>query len=209
MDSIKKLTDIFAKFPSIGPRTASRFAFYLINLPKQEIDELVLAIQSIKNNIALCMFCFQPFEKIGQAPLCPICSDTTRNSQILCVVEKEKDLLSIESTKKYKGLYFILGGVVTFRNPLNPNIRIEQLKERIILPQKFGLSTKAHFSEVIIATNPTIEGNATSQVIEKALREISLSPAFKITHLARGLPMGGELEYADEETLESAFEGRK
>src|SRR6185436_7656927 len=136
----------------------------------------------------LCSFCFQPFESADQK-LCGICADPGRNKALLCVVEKESDLLSIENTKKYKGLYFILGPM-----------RINELKQRV---------EKEKFTEIIIALNPTLEGKSTSILIERELKTLAQSPTFKITHLAQGLPVGGELEYADEETLESAFEGRK
>src|SRR5205085_2793427 len=127
---------------------------------------------------------------------------------LLCVVEKETDLLSIENTKRYKGLYFVLGGnVLAPKKNGDSTLRIEELKERIKNSQNFGLP-KIDFTEIIIATNPTIEGKATSILVERAFKELP-SPAFRITHLAKGLPVGGELEYADEETLESAFEGRK
>jgi recombination protein RecR len=197
MDSIKKLTDLFAKFPTIGQRTAGRFVFYLIQQPKEKVEELVRAIEELQQNINLCKFCFNPHES-GQA-LCPICQHPSRNRQLLCLVEKETDLLSLENTKKYQGLYFILGGM---------NSRIEQLKERVKNPELFGLPKNA-FLEIIIATNPTPEGISTAVLIERALKELPQSPPFNITRLAKGLPVGGELEYADEETLESAFEGRK
>ena len=105
-DSIKKLTDLFAKFPTIGQRTAGRFVFYLIKQPKEKIEELTKAIEELKSKIKLCLFCFQPFE--GENSLCNICASTTRNRQLLCIVEKETDLISIENTGKYNGLYFIL-----------------------------------------------------------------------------------------------------
>lgn len=204
-DSIKKLIELFSKFPTVGPRTAGRFVFYLMKLPKEKIDELTNAIQELKNRIKFCAFCFNPYEDSGSptpAGLCPICSDPRRDKNLLCVVEKETDLMSIENTKKYNGLYFILGGTVaTMKKSDIDNLRIEELKDRVKESNKF--------TEVIIATNPTPEGKATSILIERALKEIPQSPAFKITHLAQGLPVGGELEYADEETLESAFEGRK
>ncbi len=203
MDSIKKLKDLFARFPTVGSRTAGRFVFYVINQSKQDVEQLVSALQEIKNNIMLCPLCFQPFEK-NQTGLCDICSDSARNQQLLCIVEKENDLLSIENTKKFKGLYFILGGTLTLRKTDGENLRIAQLKERV---------AKSNFSEIIVALNPTPEGRSTSVLVERALKEASSSklqvPSFKITHLAQGLPVGGELEYADEETLESAFEGRK
>jgi recombination protein RecR len=123
----------------------------------------------------------------------------------LCIVEKEADLLSIEVTKKFNGLYFILGGTVAMmRKEDISQLRIEQLKKRITEALPAG-----GFTEIIIALNPTPEGRATSVLVERAIKEAVPSPTFKITHLARGIPVGGELEYADEETLESAFEGRK
>ncbi len=206
-DSIKKLADLFEKFPTVGQRTAGRFVFYLMRQPKARIDELIAAILELKNNIKFCSFCFNPYE--GNSTLCPICQNYSRNKNLLCVVEKETDLISIENTKKYNGLYFILGGNVnTMRKNDIDALRIKDLQERIKTPERFGLD-KALFSEIIIATNPTPEGRATSTLIERALKEIPLPPGFKVTHLGQGLPVGGELEYADEETLESAFEGRK
>ena len=206
-DSIKKLIELFSKFPTVGHRTADRFVFYLMKLPKEKIDELLSAIEELKNKIKFCGFCFNPFEGesnlSGQADLCPVCKNPLRNKQLLCVVEKETDLISIEKTKKYNGLYFILGGTVMKKTGMD-NLRIQELIDRVKKPNEF--------IEIIIATNPTPEGKATSVLIERALKEISqppASPVFKVTHLAQGLPVGGELEYADEETLESAFEGRK
>ena len=199
MDSIEKLKDIFKKFPTVGQRTAGRFVYYLIKLPKEKIDELANAIQELKNKIKLCQFCFQPFEALAEEGLCPICSNPSRNKSLFCIVEKEADLISIENTKKYNGLYFILGGTLAMlRKEDIENLRIEELKEKV----KTG-----NFSEVIIALNPTPEGKATSILIERTLKEINSS--LNITHLAKGIPVGGELEYADEETLESALEGRK
>jgi recombination protein RecR len=156
-DSIKKLTDLFAKFPTVGPRTAGRFVFYLINKSKQDIDELVTALQELKNNVKLCEFCFNPHEL--QSNLCAICSDNQRNQQLLCVVEKETDLASLENTRKYKGRYFILGGVLTLRKKAE-DLRLEALKKRI---------KETPFSEIIIAINPTPEGKATSLLVKAAL----------------------------------------
>lgn len=199
MDSIKKLTELFSKFPAVGPRTARRFVYYLIKQPKEKIDELIKSIEELKNKIKLCALCFNPFESDGD--LCPICQNPTRNKNLLCIVEKENDLASIENTKKYNGLYFILGGTLSALGKNNAdNLRIEELKTKI---------KDNNFSEIIIALNPTPEGIATSVLVERTIKEIFPTPAFKITHLAKGIPVGGELEYADEETLESAFEGRK
>ncbi len=210
MDSIKKLAELFAKFPTIGHRTANRFVFYLIHQPKEKIDELVLAIQDLKKNVKQCNFCFNPFENSSsENNLCEICKNPARDRSLLCVVEKENDLITIENTKKYKGLYFIIGEPDgNFAKNNEKTIKIEELKERIKNSYKFFLD-KNDFSEIIIAINPTVEGKITSILIEKSLKEIYLPNALKITHLAKGIPFGGELEYADEETLESAFEGRK
>jgi len=198
VDSINKLISLFRDFPTVGSRTAARFAYYLARLPKEKVDELIGAINSLKNNIHLCQLCYQPFE--GTESLCPICSDVRRNKNILCVVEKENDLFSLEATNKFAGLYFILGGTVsTMRKEDLSQLRIEELKKRL---KAFNLS------EIVVALNPTPEGKTTSILVEQTIKEI-LSPIPKITHLARGIPIGGELEYADEETLESALLDRK
>ena len=215
MDSIEKLKDIFRKFPTVGPRTARRFCYYLMKLPKEKIDELQNAITELKSKIKLCKLCFNPYEPFDTAQgktddgICFICQDPSRNKNLLCIVEKETDLLSIESTKKYNGLYFILGGTVAMLRKEDINqLRIEELKKRV---------SQNIFSEIIVALNPTPEGRATSVLVEQTIKEAippaspsqGGSPTFKITHLAKGIPVGGELEYADEETLENALEGRK
>ena len=197
MDSIDKLINIFRKFPTVGSRTAGRFVYYLMKLPKERIDELISAVQELKSKIKLCPLCFNPFE--DNEPVCPICRNSSRNKNLLCIVEKETDLMSIESTKKYNGQYFILGGTVgTMRKEDISQLRIEELKKRI---------KENDFTEVIVALNSTPEGITTSVLIENSIKDTGKNP--KITHLAKGIPVGGELEYADEETLESALEGRK
>ncbi|MCX6722051.1 MAG: recombination mediator RecR [Candidatus Staskawiczbacteria bacterium] len=201
MDSIDKLVAILKNFPTVGSRTAGRFVYYLMKLPKERTDELIGAILELKNKIKLCEMCFQPYEASAKEGLCNICSSTSRNKNLLCIIEKETDLASLESTKKYNGLYFILGGTVaTMKKEDIDQLRIEQLKNRI---------KGNNFTEIIVALNPTPEGRTTSVLVEQTIKELGLSPALKITHLARGIPVGGELEYADEETLESALEGRK
>lgn len=203
--SYQKLIKQFLKFPTVGPKTAARFVSYLVHQDKKEVENLVKSIQDLEHNIKLCSFCFNPFE--GKEKLCPICENNSRNNNILCVVEKEIDLMTIQETKKYKGLYFILGGTVSkLRKKDIKKLRVEELTERIKNPKKFGISNNK-IEEVIVATNPTTEGEATAALIEKEIRKLSSPP--KITYLARGLPKGGELEYADKETLGAAFEGRK
>ncbi len=199
MDSIDKLVNIFRRFPTVGSRTAGRFVYYLMKQPKEKIDELITAVLELKNKIKLCPLCFNPFE--GENMLCSICQNPSRNKNLLCVIEKETDLLSIESTKKFNGLYFILGGTVaTMRKEDISQLRIEELKKRL---------AGNNFTEIIVALNPTPEGRATSVLVEQTIKTAAPLPVPRITHLARGIPVGGELEYTDEETLESALEGRK
>lgn len=209
--SIQKLIDIFSKFPTVGQRTAGRFVFYLIKLPDEEIDQIIKSIKELKTGIKLCEFCFNPFEttqveaaNVGKN-LCQICRNDSRNKKILCIVEKETDLVSIENIKEYKGLYFILGGTVsTLKKENLDKLRVQELLERIRNPFIHGITTPG-FDEIIIATNSTSEGEATALFLDRTLKPLNK----KITRLGRGLPVGGELEYADEETLKGAFEGRK
>lgn len=206
--SIQKLIEMFSKFPTIGPRTAARFVFYILRAPQKEVEELIEAIKNVKEEIAVCTFCFNPFEvseDVSSTKLCSICRDRSRDSSLLCVVEKESDLEAIESTKHYRGLYFILGGTVgTLERKEFKGIRGEALKKRIQNPQNFGLE-RAQFKEIILATNLTTEGEATALFLERELQPLGIT----ITRLGRGLPIGAELEYADEETLKNAFEGRR
>ncbi len=194
--SIQKLIELFSKFPTVGPRTATRFVFYLIKLNQEKFDELLNSVTALRKAIKICSFCFNPFEALDDKDLCPICEDSSRDKTLLCIIEKEIDLISIEKTKRYKGLYFILGGTISLKKADSKKIRIEELKQRI---------ENSNFQEIIIATNPTTEGEATALFIKRELKPFNI----KITRLGRGLPVGGELEYADEDTLTSAFEGRK
>jgi len=215
---IQKLIELFSKFPTVGPRTAARFVFYLIKSPKEKVDQLLEAVSELKEKIKSCSFCFDQFEPSttsgqgGKGNLCKICSNPIRDKNLLCIVEKETDLASIENTKKYKGLYFVLGGTVSsLRKSDIEKLRIKELRERIKNPSDFGISTN-QFQEIILAINPTTEGEATSLYLERELKPLACGEqgrTIKITRLGRGLPVGGELEYADEETLRSAFEGRK
>ena len=194
---IQRLIQLFSQFPTVGQRTAARFVFHLLKAPKSEVKELVDAIAELRNQIALCKLCFSPFDasqKTGET--CTICQDKTRDQGILCVVEKESDLEALESTKEYKGLYFILGGAVDpLQKEQRDTLRIKELQQRLNSPIK----------EVIIATNPTTEGEATALYLERTLKDADM----KLTRLGRGLPIGGELEYADPETLKQSLENRR
>ncbi len=194
--SIKKLIDLFSKFPTVGPRTAARFVFYLLKLSKEEIENLTGAISDLKSAIKICPLCFNPFQNEGE--LCQICANPSRDKSLLCIIEKETDLLVIEKTKKYNGLYFILGGTVSRLKKADiEKLRTKELEEMV--------KNHPEIKEIIIAVNPTTEGESTALYLERLLKPL----AKKITRLGRGLPVGAELEYADEETLGSALEGRK
>ena len=197
-NSIQKLIQLFSEFPTIGPRTASRFVFHLLKRPEKEIKELAENILSLQKNIRQCSSCFNFFEPKKEEIICSTCSDSSRSRNILCLVEKEADILAIEKTNKYKGMYFVLGGTISvLRKKNTKRIKDKELKERIIKDSKI--------KEIIIATNFTTEGLATALYLEGVLKPFNK----KITKLARGLPVGGELEYSDEETLASALEQRK
>lgn len=204
--SIQNLIDKFSQFPTVGPRTAARFALYLLKLGQKDFDAFLQSLLNLKKVVKICSFCFKPFEpQEKQGKLCEICQNPGRDRTLLCVVEKETDLGSLEKIKKYKGLYFILGGVFSrLKKEEFKQLRLGELKERIKNPQKFGL-LDADFKEILIAINPTTQGEATRLYLERVLKPLNK----KITHLGRGLPKGGELEYADEETLSSALESRK
>jgi recombination protein RecR len=194
--TIQKLIDLFSKFPTVGQRTASRFVFYLLRLPKEKSDKLIAAIAELKEKVKICRSCFNPFESSGE--LCEICSDPRRDKTLLCLISNETDLTSIEKTKKYNGLYFILGGSVSALKKTDiEKLRIKELEEKI--------KNHSEIREIILALNATAEGEATVLYLERFLKPFNK----KISRLGRGLPVGGELEYADEETLKAAFEGRK
>jgi recombination protein RecR len=194
--SIQNLIDKFSKFPTVGPRTAARFVFYLLRIPKEEIDGLIKLISELRQNIKTCQSCFDSFE--GEDELCPICQNKTRDKRLLCIVANETDLTAIEKTRKYKGLYFVLGGTVSkLKKEDIEKLRVKELQER--------LKNHSEIEEIIIATNANTDGEATALYLERSLKPYNK----KITRLGRGLPVGGELEYADEETLSSSLEGRR
>ena len=194
--SLKKLIGLFSKFPTVGPRSATRFAFYLTKLSPEEIEELSNSIKEIKKRVKVCPQCFNIYE--GEKELCEICSQENRDRGLLCVVANEIDLMAIEKTQKYRGLYFVLGGTISkLAKEKIKKLRIKELERRI--------QTESRIKEIILAFNPTLEGETTTLYLKRRLAGFGK----KITQLGRGLPTGGELEYADEETLSSALESRK
>lgn len=205
---IQKLIDLFSKFPAVGPRTAARFVFYLIKTPKEKIEELIDAITVLKERIKTCPFCYKSFEISSgeEKEICPICGDNRRDKSIICLVEKEIDLEAMEKTKEYNGLYFVLGGVIF---GLDENLKKEIEKKIDGLIER--IKNNSEIKEIIIALNPTIEGESTSLWLQRKLKPIILSEkrSLMITSLGRGLPVAGEIEYADEDTLISSLKNRK
>lgn len=191
---IEKLINEFEKLPGIGPKTAERLTFYLLKLKKEEVDQFAKALFGLKDGITICSFC----QNIAESNPCTICQDRSRNQTIICVVEESQDAMVIENTHEYKGLYHILQGAISPLNNVGPeDLKIKELLERIQKNQ--------NIKEIILATNPNLEGEATAMYIARLLKPQGI----KITRIARGLPSGGDLEYADEITLTNALRGRK
>jgi len=206
--AIQNLIESFERLPGIGPKTAQRLTFYLLHVPQGELDKFSLSVQNLKKDTVLCSICFI----IGESDPCDICSDEKRDSSIICVVENPLDVLSIEKSGKYNGIYHVLHGRVDPLNNIGPDeIYIKQLLERV--RDSSNGSGRSSIKEIILATNPTMEGEATAMYIAKKLGELktqnSKLKTLKITRIGRGLPVGADIEYADEITLQRAFEGRQ
>lgn len=189
---VRELIEAFERLPGIGPKSAQRLTYYLLHAPKEEAEMLAKSALALKESTVLCSVCFN----ISEKDPCEIDSDPTRDKSIICVVEDPLDVLAIDRTN-FKGLYHVLHGAIS---PLQ-NIGPDELHVKELLPRlKDGSVT-----EVILATNPTMEGEATAMYIDRLIRPLGI----KVTRIARGLPVGGDLEYADESTLTRSFEGRK
>lgn len=191
--SLERLINEFGKLPGIGPKSAQRLAFYLLKKDAIDIAGLSEAVANLKNNITFCSLC----HNMAETDPCTICGDTSRDRSIICVVEEPLDALALDKTGQFKGLFHILGGVL---NPME-GIGPEKLNITSLLVRIDG----SEAAEIIIATNPTLEGETTAMHIAKVLANSHV----KVTRIARGLPMGGDLEYADEITLSRALEGRR
>jgi recombination protein RecR len=197
--TIKKLIEIFSQFPGIGEKTSTRFVFFLLKQKKEFLEDLIENLKNLKEKVRLCSFCKKSTEKEF---LCEICENPARDLTKLCLVSKEQDLEAIEKSGGFNGLYFIVGEISSISQRDLKKINIEEIKERIKNPKKFGLF--ANFKEVILAFDFTVKGRTLSMFIENKLKDLPV----KISKLGMGMPSGGELEYADEETLKSAFEKR-
>jgi recombination protein RecR len=190
---VEQLINELARLPGIGPKTASRLTFYLLRAPNEQADELAAALGALKANTQICSICFN----ITEDDPCPICGDENRYKEILCVVEEPMDVLAIERSRSFYGRYHVLHGVISPVEGIGPDdLKIAELIKRLDIEE---------IEEVILATNATLEGDSTSLYLQRRLSSYTI----KLTRLARGLPVGGDLEYTDEITLSRALEGRQ
>ena len=191
--SIEKLIQSFEKLPSIGNKTAARLAFHILNCSKEETDEFISAIVSAKENLKYCSICYN----ISDTDPCTICANVTRDKSVICVVEDVKDIIAMERTHEFKGVYHVLHGSISPMNGVGPDdIKIKELLARLM---------DGEVKEIILATNPRVEGEATAMYISKLVKPLGI----KATRIAHGIPVGGDLEYTDEVTLTKALEGRR
>ena len=192
-EPVARLIEALQKLPGVGPKSAQRMTFFLLKRPADEVGELSAALTALKTRIVHCSRCFN----VTEEDPCRICGDPARDARSLCVVEEPNDLLAVERTGEFKGRYHVLMGALSPLDGIGP----EDIRVRELLHRLDGESV----DEVILATNPSVEGEATAIYLAKLLKPLGL----RITRIARGLPVGGDLEYADEVTLSKALEGRK
>jgi recombination protein RecR len=189
---VQRLIDELARLPGIGQKTAQRLAFHLLSVEEADARRLATAVNDMRDQVTLCERCFN----VASGDLCAICRDSRRDASILCVVERPQDIVVVERSQEFRGLYHVLGGSLSPINGIGPGqLRITELTERIGSEQ---------ISEIIVATNPTVEGDATAMYLAREMKPLGV----RVTRLASGLPVGGDLDYADELTLGRALAGR-
>jgi recombination protein RecR len=192
--AVTRLIEEFHRLPGVGPKTAQRLTFYLLRAPKEQAQSLAEALVQLKDRIVTCSIC----ANIAEENPCAICRDESRDRSIVCVVEEPLDVLAIERTREYHGLYHVLHGAISPVEGIGPDdLRIQELLNRV--------QRDSAVKEIVLATNPNLEGEATAMYLERLIKPLGI----KLTRLARGLPVGGDLEYADEVTLTRALEGRR
>jgi recombination protein RecR len=190
---IQDLIDELGRLPGVGPKSAQRIAFHIIQSDRIDVTRLAEVLKTVKERVKFCSIC----GNISEEELCKICRDPRRDKTSICVVEESKDVLAIEKTREFKGSYHVLGGAISPIDGVGPeNLRIKELMTRL---------AETTISEVIIATDPNLEGEATATYLTRLIKPLGV----KVSRLASGLPVGGDLEYADEITLGRAFEGRR
>jgi recombination protein RecR len=198
IEPVARLIEAFARLPGIGPKTAQRLTYHLLRAPDAEARTLAAALVAVRDEVVFCERCFN----ISDAPLCPICRDPGRDESRLCVVEEPLDVLAIERTSEFKGRYHVLHGAISPIDGVGPDrLRIRELLARVDEAGREGQP----FAEVVLATNPTLEGEATAMYLAERLD----GAVGSVTRIARGIPVGGDLEYADEVTLIRALQGRR
>ncbi|WP_215532870.1 recombination mediator RecR [Solibaculum mannosilyticum] len=189
---LSKLVEQFERMPGIGHKTAQRMAFHVMGLTKEQAQDFAKAILDAKEKIRCCQVC----QNLSDTPVCSICGNESRDHKVICVVEDPRDVMAFEKTREYEGLYHVLHGVISPMDGIGPEqLRIKELLNRV---------GSGEVKEVIMATNPTVEGEATAMYLSRLLKPMGI----KVTRLAYGIPVGGNLEYADEVTLSRALEGR-
>ena len=193
-----RLIEAFQKLPGVGPKTAQRLTYYLLHVPQSELDEFSEALGNLKKDTVICSTC----KNVSESDPCPICSDPLRDHSAIMVIEQPLDILAIERTGKYKGVYHVLHGAINPLENIGPDeLYIEKLLDRV---------RDREIKEIIIATNPTMEGDATALYLAKKIKELAVNHhPLSITRLGMGIPTGADLEYADEATLREAIEGRR
>lgn len=191
--ALERLTEQFARLPGIGGKTAQRLAFHVLNLPQEEAEAFAQAILDARRTVRTCQVC----QNLTDREICPICDSRERDHGLICVVAEPKDVIAMERSREYNGVYHVLHGVISPLNHVGPdNLRIRELLDRV---------AQGGVREVIMATNPDTEGEATAMYLSRLLRPLEV----KVTRLAYGIPVGSQLEYADEVTLLRALEGRR
>jgi recombination protein RecR len=192
-EPIAKLIDSFSRLPGIGPKTAARLAFYVLRMKEDDVIDFAKALVSVKRNLVYCSVCCN----ITDIDPCRICQDKTRDGSVICVVQESRDLVAMERTKEFHGYYHVLQGAISPMEGIGPDeIRLAELLKRL---------SDERVQELILATNPNIEGEATAMYISRLIKPFGI----RVTRIAHGLPVGGDLEYADEITLSKALEGRR
>jgi recombination protein RecR len=190
---VQDLIDELGRLPGVGPKGAQRIAFHLLDADPTDVRRLAAVLVEVKDKVRFCVVC----GNVAEAERCRICSDTRRDLSVLCVVEESKDVVAIERTREFRGRYHVLGGAISPIEGIGPDeLRVKELMQRL---------ADGAVTEVILATDPNLEGEATATYLSRMLRPLGL----RVSRLASGLPVGGDLEYADEVTLGRAFEGRR
>jgi len=198
IEPVARLIEAFNRLPGIGPKTAQRLTYHLLRAPDAEARTLASALVAVREQVVFCERCFN----ISDAPLCPICRDPGRDPRRLCIVEEPLDVLALERTAEFRGRYHVLHGAISPIDGIGPDrLRIAELLARVDAARDEGVP----FEEVILATNPTLEGEATAMYLDERLA----GKVGSVTRIARGIPVGGDLEYADEVTLIRALQGRR